>query len=197
MAEEPVQTNDKPVESAEKTDQTKKTKKSNSTTKIVLIVVGVVVGLAMLGTIASMVLFGALLDKATENVDVNNGEVTVKSDDGQSTTTYGDNVKLTDGFPTDVPIFDPSTLKASSKNNTDDFSAVAVTDQSVADVTSFYKTEMAAQGWTLQYDSTAEGSGLLTFAKDDRTASIIVSTSNDADSNEKTGFVISVGTSQQ
>ena len=199
MAEEPLKVNEKPVEKADHTAHTPADakKKTSSTTKIVLIVVGVVVGLAILGTIASMVLFGALLDKATESVDVNNGEVTVKSDDGQSTTTYGDNVKLADGFPTDVPIFDPSTLKASSKNSTDDFSAVATTAQPVAEVTSFYKTEMAAQGWTTQYDSTGEGSSLLTFAKGNRTASVIVSTSTEADSAEKTGFVISVSTVQE
>lgn len=167
-------------------------KKKSSTLKIVLIVVGVLVGLTVLGTIASIVFLGALFNSATDGVDVNDGSVTIQTENGEVKTNVGEGTKLADGFPSDVPIFSPSTLMASSKAENSSFSAVAKTASSVGDVTNFYKTQMASQGWTTQLDSSSGDGTLLTFAKDDRTASVVVTTSTEESSNEKTGFVVSV-----
>jgi len=169
-------------------------KKKDNTLKIVLIVVGVVVGLGVIGTVASMIFLGSLFNNAVDNVDVDDGSVTIQSDDG-SVTTVGEDAKLAEGFPSDVPIFEPSTIKGSTKVDNTQFSVVAATAKSVSDVTSYYKTQMAAQGWTNSLDSASEGSSLLTFTKDNRTASVIVSTSEE-DSSEKTGFVVSVSTQE-
>lgn len=203
MADEPTKTTEKPVvkpapaaDVAAKPTTPPSEKKKSSTTKIVLIVVGVLVGLSILGTIATIIVFGVILNKVDDNVDVKNGQVTVKSDDGETKVTAGENATLASGFPTDVPIYEPSTLKASTTSGTTGYGAVAATASSVATVTSYYKTEMAAQGWTTQYESSGEGSSLLTFAKGNRTASVVVSTSDDANSSEKTGFVVSVTTQE-
>lgn len=167
--------------------------KKDKTLKIVLIVVGVLVGLGLLATVVTVLFLGKLFKDASDNVSVdNNGTVTLKSDDGTVKTNVGENAKLADGFPSDVPIFEPSTLLASSKTSDSEYSAVAKTAKSVADVTSYYKTQMAAQGWTSQYDSTANDSSLMTFDKDGRTASVVVSNSPEETSNEKTGIVIAV-----
>lgn len=171
-------------------------KKKDNTLKIVLIVVGVLVGLGIIGTIASMVFLGSLFNNAVDNVNPADGSVTIQSDDGTVKTNVGEDAKLADGFPTDVPIFEPSTLKASSKVDNTQFSAVATTASSVADVTNYYKSQMASQGWTNSLDSSSDGSSLLTFAKDNRTASVVVTTSTEETSNEKTGFVVSVATQE-
>jgi hypothetical protein len=169
-------------------------KSDNKTLKIVLIVVGVLVGLGVLATIASILFVGVLFDKATDGIDIDDesGTVSFQSEDGKVTTNVGENVKLADGFPTDIPIFEPSTLVASTKVSDSQFSSVAKTASSVADVTNYYKTQMAAQGWTTQFDSTSADSTLITFQKGNRTSSVVITTSPDESSNEKTGFVVSV-----
>ncbi len=170
-------------------------KKNNKTLKIVLIVVGVLVGLSLLGTILVVLFFSALFHKAAKEVDLNEGSVTIQSEDG-SKTTVGEGAKLAEDFPSDVPIFSPSTLVASTKTEDSSYSAVGKTSSSVADVTSYYKSEMAKQGWTTQLDSTADGGTVLSFQKDNRTAGVIVTSNADEASNEKTGFVVTVTTQQ-
>lgn len=203
MPDEPVKVTDKPVEkpAASPVESTTKTpaaaegaKKKNSTLKIVLIVLGVFVGLGILGTVASIIFLGAVFDKANDSI--NNGEVTIQSQDGDTKVQAGENVSLAAGFPTDVPIFDPSTLKASSSTADTEFTAIASTASSVTDVTNFYKTQMAAEGWTVSYDASSDTGTILTFDKDNRTAGVIVSTSENTDSNETTGLVVTVTTKQ-
>lgn len=171
-------------------------KKDNKTLKIVLIVVGVLVGLGIIGTILATMFFASLFDSATDGVNVDDGTVTIKSDDGQVTTSAGEGATLAEGWPSDVPIFEPSTLRSSSKADNTSFSAVASTASSVADVTAYYKSEMASKGWATQLDSSSGDGTLLSFSKDNRTSSVIVTRSEDEASNEKTGFVVSVATQE-
>lgn len=174
------------------------TKKKSSTLKIVLIVVGVLVGLGIIGTVLMVVFFSALFKNAAENVSNNSdGTVTLQSDDGNTKTTVGENVSLAQGFPSDVPIFEPSTLLASSKTDDTDYSAVARTASTVSDVSNYYKTTMAAQGWTPQLDSASSDGTFMTYQKGDRTSSVVVTTNSDEGSNEKTGFVVTVTTQKQ
>lgn len=174
----------------------KTSKKDNKTLKIVLIVVGVLLGLGIISTVLIILFFSAVFHKVANDagvgIDTNNGTLTVKSDDGQSTATYGEGATLADGFPSDVPVFTPSTLLASSKTNDNEYSAVARTASSVADVTSFYKSQMASQGWTTELDSSSSGSSLLSFKKDTRTSTVVVTQDTEESSNEKTGFVVTV-----
>lgn len=169
-------------------------KKKDNTLKIVLIVVGAVVGLGILGTIATIIFFGALFNKAADEAGLNNGTTTVKSDDGNVTTNVGEGAKLISGWPTDVPIYEPSTLVASSKSDEASFSTVGKTSKTVADVSAFYKAQMATQGWTVQYESAAADSALTTYQKDNRTASVIITSDPDEKTADKTGFVIAVTT---
>lgn len=173
-----------------------KKKEPTSTTKVVLIVVGVVVGLSLIGVVASALFFGALFKQATDNVGLDNGQVTIQSDDGDSKTTVGEGVKLAEGFPTDVPIYGPSTLLASSKTDGKDYSAVVRTSSSTADVAGFYRTEMVANGWESQLDSDYGDGSLQTYKKGDKTASIVVTQSDDNSTDERTGFVVSVTQTQ-
>jgi len=170
-------------------------KKNNKTLKIVLIVVGILVALSLLGTILTVLFFSALFHKAAKDVDLDNGKVTIQTDDG-SKTSVGEGAQLADGFPSDVPIFTPSTLVASSKTEDSSYSAVGKTSSTVAEVTNYYKSEMAKNGWTTQLDSTSEDGTLLSFQKDNRSAGVVVTSNADETSDEKTGFVVTVTTQQ-
>lgn len=163
--------------------------------KIVIIVVSVVVGLMILGTIATFLLIGSIFNSA--GVDVNDGQVTVQTQDGEATTNYGEDVQLAEGWPTDVPIYSPSTLQTSTKVDSNQFSASANTASSITDVAAYYKSTMAAQGWATNVDSTSTDNALITFQKGDRTAGVILSNNPDATNNEKTVLVVTVTTQAQ
>lgn len=173
-------------------------KKKDNTLKIVLIVVGALVGLGLLFMIAGVLFFGSLFDRATDGVDVdeNGGKVTIQSDDGQSSTQIGENAQLAEGFPEDVPIYEPSTLVASSRVNETQFSATARTDTARTEVQSYYKSEMAKQGWEMEAESTYGDGSITTYKKGDRTASVSVNVQKDEEA-EKTFFVVSVASVNQ
>jgi len=172
-------------------------KKKDNTLKIVLIVVGVLVGLGILGTIASVVFFSALFNKATDGVNLGsngNGTVTVKSDSGESTATYGEGASLQQGFPSDVPIFEPSTLVASSKIDDKNYSASAKTSKPTSEVLAYYKTELVKGGWESTYEAVFENSAIATYKKGTRGVNITAGL-QDNDPKEKTFFTVS--TSQE
>lgn len=179
---------EKPEKAAPKAEGAKK---KDNTLKIVLIVVGVLVGLGVLGTIATIVFFGTLFDKATDGVDVDgNGTVTVQSDNGESTASYGEGATLQDGFPDDVPIFEPSTLVASSKIDDKNYSASAKTSKSTADVLAYYKAELVKGGWENTYEASFADSAIATYKKGTRSVNVTAGV-QDNDPKEKTFFTVS------
>ncbi len=166
-------------------------KKDNKTLKIVLIVVGVFVGLGLIGIVLSLLFFSALFSQVSDDVQIGEDTVTVKSEEGDTTASYGEGVDLADGFPSDVPIFEPSTLVASSRSD-DGYSAVGKTSQSTSEVASYYKDQMVAQGWALQLDSTSSENILLSFEKAGRSTSVIVTANPEEPSDDKTNFIVTV-----
>lgn len=180
--------------------KTAETKKKDNTLKIVFIVLGVFVGLSILSVVGLMIFFGSIFGWKDKNVTVNSdgekGSVTIKSNDGQSATSYGENVQIPDGFPSDVPIYDPATLVSSSKLSEGQYSVSARTASTVSDVTSFYKNDMKEQGWNSQIESSYGDGTILSFKKGNRTASVTVSVQPQESSDRKTFFTVSTSDKQ-
>lgn len=170
-------------------------KKKDNTLKVVLIVVGVIVGLIVLFWVIVVIVIGSLFHRATKNVQINgqNGSVTVKSDNGQSTASYGSNVSLPKNFPSDLPIYKPSTLVGATASDNKNYSATAKTNDSVDTVLNYYRTNMANQGWTSDNESSFTDGTLLSFKKDNRAATISV-TNQKTEPTEKTWISISSST---
>lgn len=170
-------------------------KKDNTAIKVILIVVGVVVLLMILGAIAMAVFVGSIFHQASKNVQVDgsgkNGRVTIKSNDGQSTSSYGSNVNLPKNFPTDIPIYKPSTLISASATENTHFSAAAKTNSSVNEVLNYYRNQMVSEGWTSVNESSYSDGTLLSFKKANRSMTVSVSNQKNEPS-EKT--LISIGT---
>lgn len=170
-------------------------KKKDNTLKIVLIVVGVVGGLLIIGAVAMTVFFGSLFNRATKNISVNgtkdNGSVTVKTDDGKSTATYGTDAKLPDGFPSDIPIYEPSNIIYATSTDKKHYSVSARTADSTKDVLSYYKKELATQGWKATSESSYGEGTILIYKKNNRQLTASVSTQDDKTA-EKTFFSVSV-----
>lgn len=131
-------------------------------TLLVLVVVAVVLAVAGCGAPANRVEVapGVTVDQG------GGGKVTITGPDG-STTTSGEN-KLPDGFPTDVPIYQPSTVSVGSVSNIEGgkvFNVLLESTAATADVWSWYGSQVPAQGWSVKTTMKSEDGGLITGEK--------------------------------
>ncbi len=89
-------------------------------------------------------------EKAGE-VKVNEGSVTVTTDDGTATLAGGEG-RLAEGFPEEFPVYDGAAVQSSTAFDGDgqaQYSAVLVTSDSMADVYAWYETQLPSSGWTI------------------------------------------------
>ena len=135
-------------------------KKSNAWIWIIVVIVVVLVIMSVVGSlIAGYIAKNAggkiaetILSKATNSavsVNTDSGSVTVKGEDG-TTTTFS--TKLASGFPSDIPVYAGSTVRASAAGTTDsdnvgNYASLSTTD-SMEKVQAFYDAELTANGWT-------------------------------------------------
>jgi hypothetical protein len=90
------------------------------------------------------------------------------------------------GLPEDIPLMADAKVDMAMEGM-----LMYSTDSSVEDAVAFYQAEMPANGWTENPDAgfSMEGMASLEFAKDERTASLMISYDED---NQKTSVMISV-----
>lgn len=165
--------------------------KKDNTVKIVLIVVGVLVGLGVLAIVATTLLIGSFVNRAGKEAGVtgtyNNESGTLKANDGDTTINYGSSSALPDGFPSDVPIYQPSTILGSTKTNEELYTVSISTDDTPDKVGVYYKTELPNNGWTQTLDSSQGDSIVLLFQKQGVQTSI--STSTRMDGNKEITYI--------
>lgn len=163
-------------------------------------------GLAMAGIILSSIFilltiiffatFAFAINKAAKdsgvNIDGKNGNFSVTNKDGDSAT-IGSNAKLPDGFPSDVPIYEPSDVIASVKTGEGAYSVSLLTNDSQEEVNDFYSTELQKNGWT-SGDSAAQfnfsGGSASSFTKGDQRLSVIIA--SDPSNEKKTSITLAV-----
>lgn len=131
--------------------------KSN-TLKIVLIVVGVLIVLSILGSIAASFMAKSIFEGGVSaltggkaKVSTKDGAVTLKSDNGK--TTLSTEQKLPTGFPADVPVYQPSTIKFSATLGKGMYNVTFSTNDSDAMVAKYYDKELPANGWVVKENS--------------------------------------------
>lgn len=156
----------------------KKNKEGGHGIAIAAIIISVVIMLLSLLAIFGFVI---AVNKAAKDsgVSVNGSSVSVTNKDGESAS-FGNDVSLPSGFPSDVPIYEPSQTKGALKTGQDAYSAVLATDDSFTKVDDFYKSQLASKGW-----KSGEGTGefssdngkLATYVKGDRTLGVLIATS--------------------
>ncbi len=108
-------------------------------------------------------------------VDENDGTTTLETPEGKASTTEG---KLPDGFPSDVPIYQPSTIKSGvaveAKGKKQFMVGLQSSDAQKA-VYDWYKSEIAKAGWELdtagQY---TQMGGVLAAKKGDQQLAVTV-----------------------
>ena len=105
------------------------------------------------------------------------GAVTVTGPDGSSTTS-GEN-KLPDGFPSDAPIYQPSTISVSNVTSTGGgkvYNVLLETAASAADVWSWYEAQVPANGWDVKTTMKTEDGGYMTSQKGSQVLTVAVTT---------------------
>jgi hypothetical protein len=100
-------------------------------------------------------------------VDEANNSVTMTGKDG-STVSVGEDGKLPEGFPTEVPVYE-GTVKTAIATESDKGKAFMVnieTPDAPADVFKWYEDEIASGGWTVKSTLKTGDGGLLGAEKD-------------------------------
>ncbi len=146
--------------------------------------IGIIVGVVVLGIVGYVVSHSAgyLGKRAIESATGgsvqygNNGSATYKTNDG--TVTTGVNA-LPEGWPSDAPgQYSGSTITfsgaAAQQGGKMGMTVIMTTTDSAANVAAFYKSDLAAKGWTIQGTYTASGTTTIVASKDDRAVGITV-----------------------
>ncbi len=127
----------------------------NNTVKIIVIVIAVLIGLSILGGLAATFLAKSIFEGGVTaitgnkaKIDSKSGSVTLQGDGGKSTVSTGK--ELPAGFPADVPVYQPSTIKFSASLSKGSYNVTFSTNDNTADVSKFYEKELAKNGWQLK-----------------------------------------------
>jgi hypothetical protein len=184
--------------------------KSSSNTVLIIIIVVVVLGLVMLvggyfvvkslkakvSQKVGQAIGENLLEKAIEqgtgqkaDVSADGKTVSIKTGDGTFASSEEGAIKLPADFPSDVFTYPDAkiTLAISTPANaasgtTASYMVAYTVNQSVADATAKYKTEMAKNGWTVDTEANY-GAVMIDFKKGNKNVSVTIGDSE----GEKTG----------
>ncbi|GEM_PF-2681802 len=149
-----------------------------------VIVVAVVAGLGWFMTRSNERAAEKAIENATggnADVDVKNGKVSVKTDEGESV--VGQNVSLPSDWPKDVMVYKgikSATIVAASTDKKGNYTVSLTTKDSAETVKNTYDEALANNGWTVSGELAVQGGTLITATKDTRNLSITIGPADDA-----------------
>lgn len=118
------------------------------------------IALAVIGAVVTGTGCGALLERGAKEaveretgvkVDEDGGKVKIETDKGTIEAESGEG-KLAEGFPAEFPIYEPATVKSSTKASTPQgtaYTAALETSDDQAKVAAFYKTTLPQKGYKI------------------------------------------------
>ena len=110
---------------------------------------------------------------AEVNISNDKMEISGMTEDGEFSLTSGEGAEIPSNFPSDVPIYKPSTV-ISSMNMPEGQTVGLKTDDDSKKVTEDYKRMMTGEGWTEQASMNMGGQSVLMYEKGDRGAQITI-----------------------
>lgn len=149
----------------EKTE--KKEEKTEKKSVLLLTILAVVVVAAV---VAGKAIYEKLLSKTTGEVvevDEEGGKVTVKS--GETEFSFEEGGELPENFPEDFPIYSGAKLTSSwttQAEGKDGISLIWETEDSMEEVSGYYKRELVDAGWKVGLSTEAEETITMGFEKD-------------------------------
>ena len=117
-----------------------------------------------------------------ELVDVEGDKVTFSDTEGATTVQAGKNVKLPQGFPDDVPVYEKATILSVVSRSKDEFAVSLQTGDAVKEVAGFYKTGMESKGWKSETAMDLPNRSILAYEKGNRAASVMIAADKDGGS---------------
>ena len=170
--------------------------------KIILIIVGIVIVLGILSSIA----IGFALKKGAETVieaatgssvkidaSGDGGNVTIKGKDGSSvSSSTGADAKLSKGFPeSDVPMYKGAKIESAGDMTISGATSYTVslsTKDKISSVVSFYETKLSGDGWKKTFSSNSSDGSMLNFTNESKEMdlSLYISTNEDKGNTEIT-----------
>lgn len=170
---------------------------NNKALKIVLIVVGVLILLGVLAAIAIGLLFNKVADEVSDaandvQVETNGGDTSDNSTDNS----FSMQTELPDGFPQEIPVFDPAEVISSSSHTQDNasgYSATWSTQAGAQEVSDFYQRSLSENGWqTTSTSSSGNRSSYIAEHENGLRLSVIISAPRD----DESGVNITASTSR-
>jgi len=112
---------------------------------------------------------GGILSKATGgkvNVDTDSGKVQFKDNKTGQTVAFGEDLKLPDDFPSDVPIYGGAKISAVTTNKQEGSANATLTSSDDKDaVLKWYEDKMKSDGWEEKNSSTINNVEFREYAK--------------------------------
>jgi hypothetical protein len=106
--------------------------------------------------------------------DDNQGKIKIKTKNGESNIVYGNN-KLADGFPKDIPIYQPSTVQMSQIMESGKTIMASLTaDDDAEKVLQFYKKALPEAGWKVSGEMTMGSTALIQGEKGEKELNVSV-----------------------
>ncbi|MBU2613711.1 hypothetical protein KJ925_04660 [Patescibacteria group bacterium] len=133
--------------------------------------------------IAEKVAEGMIENATGADVDLEEGSVTVTDVESGMTASYGENVKLPDDFPSDVPMYPDATLTGVTFSRNDGVSGwvTMTSSDDVSKLVAWYADEAKGKGWESDASMTVNGAEYRSWTKDAATMTVNVTKAEDSD----------------
>lgn len=118
---------------------------------------------------------GAIEGEQDADIDITDNGLTFTDEETGDTLSFGEEVELPDGFPSDVPIMDDAAIVASSSSSSRGEHTATLTSKNFSKTEKFYTEQLVEEGWTIDDTSTLSiGSKIttITASKDTRTLTV-------------------------
>lgn len=180
--------------------QIKKNNEGGKGLAIASIVISIVI--TLVGIMAIFAAFFAAANLAKQsgvNYDAGKGTVSVTDKEG-NTGSFGNSVSLPSGFPSDVPIYKPSTIRLAVKSKDNAYNVTLTSQDSPETINQWYESELKKQGWSSANSSSIDlGVGKTqSFTKgNQQLVYVIYGDKTQYSSDEKTMVSLTVATQEQ
>ena len=137
-----------------------------------------------------LLLFAATLALACggdeKTIETEDGTFTIETDDGgvrisgeeegvgEVTGLFGENAKIPDGFPKDVPVYPDATVVAGMAAG-DGGMVTLQTGDDPDEIAAFYREELRSEGWSLEGEMNLGGQRVLPIEKGGRSGAVQIS----------------------
>lgn len=117
--------------------------------------------------------------KGDATVDLDDNGITINDDDEGTTASFGENVKLPDNFPEEIPVLDGAKIVGVTVTLKEGSWISLITDKTVEEAAGWYDAKLLGAGWTVSGSYTAGGMTTKMYENGSFNLTVIVSAGED------------------